>query len=45
MKRFLDWLLGPRCPECYVRVFVADREFHYRYDGCNGVWPDESGPL
>lgn len=28
LARFLDWLLGPRCPICTVRVFPADLPNH-----------------
>lgn len=37
---FLDRVLGPKCPECRVRVFPADRRLHYDVDGCEGVWDD-----
>lgn len=28
MSRFLNWLLGPRCPRCTERVFPRDTDLH-----------------
>lgn len=28
IQNFLDWLLGPRCPRCFDRVFPNDQPVH-----------------